>query len=165
MKRHARGLMWTAVKSTDRLGRMAYGLGWQLRAIDGVKIVGHSGGQQGTNTMLLIAPERRAGVVVLTNSDAARSPVLAREILAIVLGQPATEAKEVAVDPEAVKGYLGTYRLGDFKLTFAREDGRWIARYGKNDISLIPRSPREYGFTGFDTQLVFEPTVAAAPRS
>jgi hypothetical protein len=46
--------------------------------------VGHDGGQQGTSTAFVIAPEQRAGVVVLTNMENQDAPALAREILNIL---------------------------------------------------------------------------------
>jgi hypothetical protein len=50
--------------------------------------VGHTGGQQGTSTAFLIAPEQRAGVVVLTNMEGVPADNLAQQILAIVVGVP-----------------------------------------------------------------------------
>jgi len=114
----------------DRLGRMAYGLGWQLGETDGVKDVGHGGSQQGTSTMMLIAPDTQAGVVVLTNSDAAGASRLAARLLGILLGHPVREHKEVAVDPKSFEGYVGTYQLGNFSMAIARE-GRSFVRADK----------------------------------
>src|SRR4051812_16158038 len=100
LKRATRNLMWTAVNPTDGLGRMAYGLGWQLGEMDGVKLVGHGGSQQGTSAMLLMAPEAQAGVVVLTNSDSAGGSGLAIRLLEIVLERPTREFKTIAVEPK-----------------------------------------------------------------
>ena len=113
VRRATRDLMWTTAMPLDRLGRMAYGLGWQLGETDGVKDVGHGGSQQGTSTMMLIAPDTQAGVVVLTNSDAAGASRLAARLLGILLGHPVREHKEVAVDPKSFEGYVGTYQLGN----------------------------------------------------
>src|SRR2546422_869156 len=85
----ARDMMWTQQMPTDGLGRMAYGLGWQFGATGGVRLVGHGGSQQGTSAMMLIAPDTRAAVVVLTNSDGVDAPGLATRLLRIVLGLPA----------------------------------------------------------------------------
>src|SRR5579871_985576 len=104
LRRATRDIMWTAQIPPDGLGRMAYGLGWQLGVTDGVKDVGHGGSQQGTSTMMLIAPDARAGVVVLTNSDSVGAPALATRLLGIVLGLPLREHKEIAVDPKSFEG-------------------------------------------------------------
>jgi CubicO group peptidase (beta-lactamase class C family) len=79
-------LMWTQLKPAD--GSKAddiYGLGWELHTLHGVRAVGHSGSQQGTSTAFLIAPAQRAGVVVLSNLEDAKTKDLAREILEILL--------------------------------------------------------------------------------
>lgn len=46
----------------------AYGLGWSLADYQGHKVVGHSGGYDGMYSEVLMVPEKKLGVVVLTNS-------------------------------------------------------------------------------------------------
>ena len=46
--------------------------------------MGHTGGQQGTSTAFVIAPDGRAGVVVLTNMEDVDAGNLARELLNIL---------------------------------------------------------------------------------
>ena len=70
IKRGTRDLMWTPLKPSDG-SKDNYGLGWGPWSENGVALVGHSGGQQGTSTQFLIAPTQRAGVVVLTNMEGA----------------------------------------------------------------------------------------------
>jgi CubicO group peptidase (beta-lactamase class C family) len=156
-----RDSMWTAQMPSDGLGREAYGLGWELGATDGVKDVGHSGGQQGTATMILIAPDARAGVVVLTNSDESDAPELATRVLRIVLGLPEHEHKEITVDPKLFDNYLGTYQLDtsrptrDYRITIAREGGRLFAQTSDGKVRLSPESARDYVLTGRDSQIIF----------
>jgi len=69
VKSATRDTMWNAQMPSDGLGRMAYGLGWQLGATDGVKDVGHGGSQQGASAMMLIAPDARAGVFYTVRSS------------------------------------------------------------------------------------------------
>lgn len=84
--RATRELMWTPLKPTD--GKEDnYALGWGTGKGSGFYDVGHSGGQQGCSTQFLIVPEKRAGIVVLINDDAADAPKLAFELMKIVLGQ------------------------------------------------------------------------------
>ena len=155
VRRATRDLMWTASTPSDGLGRMAYGLGWQLGKTDGVEDVGHGGSQQGTSTMMLIAPDARAGVVVLTNSDGVGASGLATRLLAIVLGLPVRVHKEVAVDPKSFDGYVGSYQFGDFHMAIAREGDHLFAEIRDLPTQLIPESVREYVFKGSDTQIVF----------
>lgn len=83
--RHAtRDLMWTMEKTT--VGEPPqYGLGWDIRDRFGLRTVGHNGGQQGTTTVMIIVPEKSAGVIVLANMDSLDLNRLAEEILRIVL--------------------------------------------------------------------------------
>src|SRR5688572_4955139 len=140
LKSATRDIMWTQPMPSDGLGRMAYALGWQLGAVEDLKIVGHSGSQQGTSTMIWMAPDARAGVVVLTNSDSSSAPRLAIQLLRIVLGLPEHEHKEIAVDPKVFDGYVGIWQLGDFKMTIAREGDRLFAQIRDQKMSLAPES-------------------------
>jgi serine beta-lactamase-like protein LACTB, mitochondrial len=155
LKSATRDTMWTQPMPSDGLGRLAYALGWQFGTVDNVKVVGHSGGQQGTSTMIWMAPDARAGVVVLTNSDASDAPRLATRLLRIVLGLPEHAHTEIAVDPRVFDGYLGAWQLGDFKVTIAREGDRLFAQAGAQKFSLSPESAREVVLQGTDAHLVF----------
>jgi len=84
MKRSTRDLMWTPLKPTDG-SKDHYALGWAVGEYGGIRTVGHSGGQQGTSTDFLIAPDERAGVVVLTNMEDLSLGEISRKILKILL--------------------------------------------------------------------------------
>ena len=157
VKHATRDMMWTQQTPTDDLGRMAYGLGWQFGTTSGVKVVGHGGSQQGTSAMLLIAPDSRAAVVVLTNSDGVDAPGLTTRLLRIALGIPDRERKEIAVDPRLNEGYIGTYQLMDFKIVIAREGGRLIAQINGRNTVLMPDGVRDYVFGNSDSELTFVP--------
>ena len=84
LKRTTRDVMWTALQPTE--GKPShYALGWFVAEKFGLRTAGHTGGQQGTDTAFLIAPDRRAGVVVLANMDNVNTNLLADEILKIAL--------------------------------------------------------------------------------
>jgi serine beta-lactamase-like protein LACTB, mitochondrial len=85
MKRTTRDVMWTIPLPTEQKPSH-YALGWFITDKFGVHLAGHTGGQQGTDTTFLIAPDRNAGVVVLANMDDADTTPLAEKILQIVLG-------------------------------------------------------------------------------
>lgn len=65
-----------------------YGLGWGLTDKLGVHTISHDGGQQGTSTAILVAPQKSAGVVVLANMDNLDANRLAEDLLKIVLDLP-----------------------------------------------------------------------------
>jgi CubicO group peptidase (beta-lactamase class C family) len=58
--------MWTRQTMKDGT-TTAYGLGWTLGWWGSERTASHAGGQPGATTLLLLAPDRRCGVVVLTN--------------------------------------------------------------------------------------------------
>src|SRR2546429_2067860 len=87
VNRATRGVMWTAQKTADG-SKNDYALGWGTGKELGVADVGHGGGQQGTSTFIMLMPERRAGVVVLSNMDGVDVSSLATGLLKIVLGIP-----------------------------------------------------------------------------
>jgi serine beta-lactamase-like protein LACTB len=84
LQRASRDLMWASQKTDDGTPT-GYGMGWGTLRKYGLTLVMHGGGQQGTSTTILIAPERRAGIVVLTNMDGLDTGALAADILKIVL--------------------------------------------------------------------------------
>ena len=89
IRRATRDLMWTPLKPSDG-SKDTYALGWDWgqENLHEPAGVGHTGLQQGTSTAFVIAPERRAGVVVLTNMTDQPSGDLAREILKILVIAP-----------------------------------------------------------------------------
>jgi len=87
VKRTTRDLMWTVAQPTE--GKPShYALGWFVADKFGVRTAGHSGGQQGTDTDIIIVPDRGLGVVVLANMDNVATNRPAEEILKIVLDLP-----------------------------------------------------------------------------
>jgi serine beta-lactamase-like protein LACTB len=80
MRRSTRTLMWTAQRTT-RDSVTGYGLGWGVGDSACVHCVGHSGGQQGTSTFVVLDPDRETGVVVLVNMDSVDLRELARSLL------------------------------------------------------------------------------------
>ena len=79
--------MLTAQRTSD--GKpTTYGLGWGLVDKFGIHTVGHSGGQQGTSTGMVLAPGKAAAVVVLANMDNVDSMDLAFDLLRILLDLP-----------------------------------------------------------------------------
>ena len=105
--------------------------------------------------MIWMAPAARAGVVVLTNSDASDAPRLAIQLLRIVLGLPEHEHKEIAVDPNVFDGYVGIWQLGDVNMTITREGDRLSAQIRDQTYALSPESVRDYLLRGTDAHLIF----------
>jgi CubicO group peptidase (beta-lactamase class C family) len=85
MRRATRDLMWTPLKPADG-SKDSYGLGWGAGDENGIAVIGHDGGQQGTSTAFLMAPAHCAGVVVLTNMEGTSPHDLALEIVKVLVG-------------------------------------------------------------------------------
>ena len=74
--------MWTPTKPAGEKGERPYGLGFALGTTPGgVKWVGHSGSQQKTRTSLILDPETKRGVAVMTNSEWANPTAVAAAVL------------------------------------------------------------------------------------
>jgi Beta-lactamase len=86
VRRSTREVMLTPQKLLD--GSLSdYALGWGTLKEEGIATVGHGGGQQGTSTFILLAPDQRAGVVVLANMESVDVSSLATAMLKTVLGK------------------------------------------------------------------------------
>jgi CubicO group peptidase (beta-lactamase class C family) len=134
----------------------AYGLGWFLREYRGRKIVYHTGGMDGMSAIVMLVPEEKLGITVLTSNDGGIFYPLALRVLDAHLGAPPTDWSTVmlkfrgdgekkAKDAEAalvaarVPGtkpslelgrYAGSYRdrmYGD--LSIAQENGKLVLRF------------------------------------
>ena len=93
IKRATRDVMWTPLKPSGEAPN-GYALGWGNTTDGNLHYVSHSGGQQGTSTNFIIAPEQGAGVVVLANMEGVPTGDLAKEILEILVGTTGSAAKK-----------------------------------------------------------------------
>jgi serine beta-lactamase-like protein LACTB, mitochondrial len=89
LHRSTRDLMWTPLQPSDGT-KDTYALGWHWKeqSANSVANAGHDGAQQGTSTAFAVAPDPRAGAVVLTNMEGLDVEHLAQEILAILVAAP-----------------------------------------------------------------------------
>ncbi|MCC4592681.1 serine hydrolase [Xanthomonas campestris pv. cannae] len=128
-----------------------YGEGWSLSDYRGAKLVWHTGGWPGMVSRLTLVPERKLGVIVLTNQEVgAAFNAITLRVLDAYLGAPATDwtaayAKAVAkADANAdedwakhvaardakstpslpLSGYAGTYRDPWYGDVVVRQQGK-----------------------------------------
>jgi CubicO group peptidase (beta-lactamase class C family) len=89
------------------------GLGWAVRAIDGVKVVEHGGSLSGFQVKLKFIPAQRFAIAILTNSG--RGGVLADHVaewaLDHVLGLRAPSPQLITLSDDALARFAGRYRL------------------------------------------------------
>ena len=78
--------MWTAHAPSDHPDVPPYGYGFSVRAArDGTTRVGHSGSQEKTRTCMTLVPERRCGVVIMTNAEYLDATAVATKLLNVYL--------------------------------------------------------------------------------
>jgi len=82
--RATREQMWTPAKLADGTPTH-YGYGFDVEIVRGMKFVSHNGGQEGTSTCILLAPDANTGVVVLANADGVDANGLAKALMKIAL--------------------------------------------------------------------------------
>ncbi len=90
----------------------AWGLGWDLREIDGYTVISHGGSINGYQTLLTAVPAKRTALAVMTNSgrgSAACHPIEAA-ILAELCGLRAPEPRTIALPAAALERLAGRYR-------------------------------------------------------
>jgi CubicO group peptidase (beta-lactamase class C family) len=81
--------MWRAT-SRQKDGS-SYGLGWGISKPGEYQVVGHSGGQAGTSTILLLIPDKHLAVAAMANVEGADLDAMAREILTVYAARQAVE--------------------------------------------------------------------------
>ncbi len=75
-------MMWTSQRTRGG-EETGYGIGWFVGNVDGRRQVWHTGGAVGGSTILLIWPDARLVVSILTNLESARPTEPAREVAAL----------------------------------------------------------------------------------
>ncbi len=76
----------------------SYGLGWSLNDLQGRKVVGHGGGYDGMYSKVLMIPDEKLGVVVLTNSMTGVGDYLCSHIVAKILNLPVLQTSQESLD-------------------------------------------------------------------
>jgi CubicO group peptidase (beta-lactamase class C family) len=124
----------------------AYGLGWNLRQQEGRWIAQHSGATDGMNTLLVLVPSERLGVIVMTNSFNALMTAVANRIVDAALDAPERDWGAMIWD--------GHQRVRT--LAQARRDSIHAAR----DASIRPSLPIAAYAGAYDHPLYLDAEVA-----
>ena len=139
--------MWKEIKSN-------YGFGWMVRTRFDRKMIAHTGGLPGCNTMVLRYPEQKVFVAVLCNLDAGifgRTPFdrIAFDLAAIGLGDPydvPVEHKEAKVDAKLFDAYVGEYELKPKVLVTIskRDDALYVQVTDQSKFQVFPESATQF---------------------
>lgn len=134
-----------------------FGLGWVLSGIElngGGLAAWHSGGTNTFFSQMVLLPEKKLGVVVLTNADSARTlaAAWAETVLKLALEArdgvvpppPAPPRPAITVAPEVLDSYTGDYSLMGALAHIRRRSGRLQMQVLGNTLDLVPVSDREF---------------------
>ena len=86
----------------------------------GLRMIGHSGGDAGFRSYLMMFPEHKLGIAILSNLSSFNTSRMARQVADIYLAEyikpeekeaESEKDKRVFVDPAILKKYIGTYQL------------------------------------------------------
>ena len=109
-----------------------YALGVVVSTVKGHKKIEHGGGIDGFNTQLAYYPDDKLIVAVLANLNGPAPYDIAGKVAALALGEEvvlASERKEVAVPPEVLAAYAGSYELAPgFSIVVTLEGAQLMAQ-------------------------------------
>jgi hypothetical protein len=135
------------------------GLGWFIDYTphEKFKVAGHGGGTPLFRTSLIILPQKKIGVVVLTNSTEGGRihSKIGKEALKLVLEAKTGETikkKDIRIEPpdqiaseEMLQSFAGQYASLDLLGAVTRQDKTLEAELDKYDFQLIPSSNGSFG--------------------
>lgn len=114
-----------------------YGLGLFILAMNGTTKIDHYGNTPGFRSEIAYYPDARLTVVVLANTNPARTDVLESRISRMLLGLPEETITEVEMSPAALRPYAGAFTVTDAKISHRsvvteitlRDDGLYAGRF------------------------------------
>lgn len=165
------GLTETALKPAFELSRTPsgkmndhndVGLGWMINRHS--KAVWHNGQTGGYHSYLAMAPEKKVGVVILSNTGTGVVDMAGEAVFGRLLGQPTEPPKlrqEVKLDETVLDACVGDYPLSpQFVLSITREGNRlYLTATDQPRVRIYPESAEKFFLKIVDAQLTFDPPV------
>jgi CubicO group peptidase (beta-lactamase class C family) len=140
---------------------MQIGLNWHVRAVGADRIVWHNGGTAGFRTFIGFDPERRVGVVVLTNSAHGADDIGFHLVNAAAPLQPPPappkQRTEIPVAREVLQRYVGVYELlPQFHIEITLDDaGLGLQATGQPRFPIFAESETDFFLKVVDAQVTF----------
>ena len=153
----AKAAMFTPFKNN-------YAYGWTIPppspATFGRRQIAHGGNINGFASMIIRLPDDQMTIVVLANYAQSNAGRIARDVLAISLGQPyemPVQRVAIKVDPATFDAFAGRYELRpDFIMTVTREGDRLMTQAtGQQKIEMFPESDTKFFAKVLDAQISF----------
>ncbi|WP_374585859.1 serine hydrolase [Pseudoduganella sp.] len=146
-----------------------YGYGWNIGTLAGHRMVHHGGSIPGFTAQALRLPDDKVFVAVLTNGNggAVNTPVIAYKTAAIAIGQPFPDYKPLALAPQALDAFVGTYvGAGQTRRVVRREGDRLtLQRDGRDAAPIMAYGPDSFYMEGSLARLEFQRDAEGAVRS
>ncbi|HEY7638537.1 MAG TPA: serine hydrolase [Steroidobacteraceae bacterium] len=144
-------------------GEHEQALGWWIVGSGDDAIVFHDGGSFGFSSSLAWQPQRRVGVVVLSNQTTGAGGI-ARHLLQpdVPIGQPRRARRtEITLEPAVLDSYVGRYRLEDDGVVVITRDGALLsielpADWGIPKLKLHAETQRQFFLKELPLQATFE---------
>ena len=149
-------------------GKMiSYAFGLVIGEYKGLRTVSHSGGDAGYRSHVVLFPEQRFSVVVLSNLGSFNTSRLARQVADIYLSDvikeeqpPARQAEQREIEPNTAlyDTFAGKYYFEPgLIMTFSKENNQlMLEQNGGPKISLVPESDTEFSLRDRDAKLTFQ---------
>jgi CubicO group peptidase (beta-lactamase class C family) len=140
--------------------KIKVGLAWLVIQDENLKIILHTGGHEANRSFVGFDPQKKVGVVVLSNSNMVITDIgLVALTGKLDLFQLAdyTEPEVVSVDPAVYEAYEGTYQTTPtFFITVTRENGRLFAQgTGQPRFELFPQSENTFFLRAIRATITF----------
>lgn len=126
----------------------AYGYGWMLLPLRGVKTNSHDGVVPGFNGFVARIPEHQVFVAVPSNNAGIQpgAAYMAQKIAAIAIGKPFPEYSAITLPVAALEQFAGSYRINDKESRVVGLDGGQLTmqRTGSAKLAILPYSADEF---------------------
>ena len=166
LMRWEEGLFGGKVLSAPELQKMTtpfksdYAFGLGVREDHGHKLIDHGGGIEGFNTYVSYYPNEKLAVIVLANLNGAAPGEIGHNLAAVVHGEKvvlASERKEIAVPPQVLAKYVGTYELTPgFSIAVTLEGNQLITEdTGQPKVPIFPESETMFFPKVVDAEIEF----------
>ncbi len=149
--------------------KIEYAFGIGIGKYKGLKTISHSGGDAGFRSHLLLFPDQRLAVAVLSNCGSLNPGQLARQTAEAYLGnlmeedtnrETPSERKVANIPPSIFEVYEGRYELEDGNtLILSKEGDRLMAEHPAvpEKVRLFPESMSKFFLRSADVQIQFHP--------
>ncbi len=153
-----RAMQFARIKRHTMEDGFSMELGWHL-ARDG-KTLWHNGGTGGYHGWLAVSPDRKVGVVLLSNTANMRLDELGEQITAIALGREVKlpeVRKTVPVDSALLKSYAGYYAMTpEFGLTVTAEGEQLMVQAtGQDRFPVFAESETRFFYKVVEAEITF----------